>query len=408
MSVLNIISEDFPSLPVQKNNTKINQQEIEERSSSVESSVSSSSVGAFRDQKTEQKEKIPNGTYLAVDDLIVRPHLKCRCEYCGSEWLTQEVWSKAKCQKAEVIPVGSVSTVKVLNSKVVHHKVGFKVSKFSIALVEGKDDIGEFRGWCLSKSLDYGVTHRQGISKSTARSVDSRRDEVDRSRSNSVASSFRRTTDVTCGFMLGEPVLAKVDGNWVKAVVRDVNPLTAAVQSTGQSVSHISKIKKVTTRKFVVARDIPVRNTELNDKWAVKTGELKKGTVIAAFPSGYEGYVTSPVCGWITMRSEHSLNVVNESFVPAKQEPTIFVKNLPEDLTEVELRQNLFDKLMIYPKKIQFQSNGTAFRAAITFVCHAEALELAEQKTFEIRYGWNLGFEWDLQYLQKRALSSSS
>lgn len=405
MSVLNIISEDFPSLPVQKNNTKIDQQE---RSSSVESSVSSASVGAFRDQKTEQKEKIPNGTYLVVDDLIVRPHLKCRCEYCGSEWLTQAVWSKAKCQKAIVVPVDSVSTVKVLNSKVVHHKVGFKVSKFSVALVEGRDDEGDFRGWCLSKSLDYGLTHRQEIrSQSLARLNVFPREEVDRSRSNSVA-SFRQTTDVTSGFMLGEPVLAKVDDvNWVKAVVRDVKPLTAAVQNTGQLVSHISKIKKVTTRNFVVARDIPVRNTELNDKWAVKTGELKKGTVIAAFPSGYEGYVTSPVCGWITMRTEHSLNVVNESFVPAKQEPTIFVKNLPEDLTEAELRQNLFDKLMIYPKKIQFQSNGTAFRAAITFVCHAEALELAEQKTFEIRCEWNLGFEWDLQYLQKHALSSS-
>jgi len=344
---------------------------------------------------------------LVVDDLIVRPHLKCRCEYCGSEWLTEGEWSKAKCQKAAIISVGSISTVKVLNSKVVHNKVGFKVQKFSIALVEGEDDIGDFRGWCLSKCLAYGVTHHQKIrSESTVPSVEFHR-EVDRSRSNSVASSFRQTTDVT-GFMLGEPVLANVDGvNWVKAVIRDVNPLTAAVQRTGQSVSHISKIKKMPTRNFVVARDIPIRNTELNDKWAVKTGELKKGTVIAAFPSGHEGYVTSPICGWITMRSEHSLNVINQSFVPAKQEPKIFVKNLPEDLTEAELRQNLFDKLMIYPKTIQFQSNGTSFRAAITFVCHAEALELAEQKTFEIRHGWNLGFDWDLQYLQNHALSSS-
>lgn len=396
------ITEDFPSLPIQKNKTKNNQQ----RSSSVESSVSSASVGAFRVQKTKQAEKISNGTYFPVNDLILRPLLKCRCEYCGSEWLTEEEWDKAKCQKAVTVRVGSVSTVQVLNSKIVHHKVGFKTSKFSIALVEGRDNIGRFKGWCPSKSLGWNSRHSEVRSESKVRFVQYQR-EVDRSRSNSVASSFVPTTEVTTGFMLGEPVLAKVDGdNFVKAVMRDLNPLTAAVQSTGQLVSGISNIKKVPTRNFVLTKDVEVRSTELNDSWAVKTGELKKGTTITAFPSGYEGFVTSPVCGWITMRSEHSLNAVKEGFVPAKQEPKIFVTNLPRDLTLDELRQDVLDKLLVYPKDIQFQSNGTSYRAAVTFGLHASALELAQEKTFEFRSGWNLEFSWDLQYLQKLALSS--
>jgi len=412
MSTIKLITEDFPSLPIQKNETK---KVLRERSSSAGSSVSSSSIGAFRDQKTKQAERIPKGTYIAVDDLIVRPHLHCRCEYCGSEWLTEGEWAKAKCQKATKIPVGSCSSVKVLKSKIVHNRVGFKHYKFSVAHIQcqavfedkksGATKTKKVRGWCVSKCLGYGVTHKESIrSESTTRSVDSRREEVDRSRSNSVASSCFGPTH---GFMLGEPVLAKVDGvNWVKAVVRDVNPFMVAVEdSASQLVSHISNVKKMPTRNFVLARDVSVRNTQLEDKWAVKTGVLKKGQTIAVYVTGFEGYVAS-VGGWITMRSEHSLNVVTETFVPEKQAPTLFVTNLPGDLTGKELREKLWREFQVAPTSIQFQSNGTQVRAVLTCVVHSEALELAERKTFQIRFGWNLLFSWDLQYLQNKALSS--
>jgi len=409
MSTIQLITEDFPSLPIQKKETKV----LRERSFSAGSSMSSSSVGAFRDQKTKQVERIPKGTYKVVDDLIVRPHLHCRCEYCGAEWLTEGEWAKGKCQKATKVPVGSCSTVQVLNSKIIHNRIGFKHYTFSVARIQckavfknkktGQTKTKQVKGWCFSKCLGYGMTHKKSIrSESTTRSDDDIREEVDRSRSNSVASSFIPTH----GFVLGEPVLTKVGDNWVKAVVREVHPFMVAVEDgANQLKPHISTVKKMPTRNFVLTRDVDVRNTQLDDKWAVKTGVLKKGQTIAAYTSGFDGYVAS-VGGWITMRTEHSLNVVNETFVPAKQAPTLFVTNLPEDLTEQELREKLWREFQVSPTSIQFQSNGTAVRAVLTCVVHSEALELAERKTFQIRFGWNLLFSWDLQYLQNKAYSS--
>jgi len=413
IDIMNVnITEDFPDLPIQKNKTK---KDHKERSYSAGSSMSSASVGAFRDQKTTRVELLPKGTYINVEDLIVRPQLRCHCERCGTDWLTESEWAKSKCQRSKKIAADSGFHYEVIDSKIIHHRVGLKHSKFSVARIQWETKIEVVdnegvqttetrtrRGWCFSKCLQK--THQQQIrSVSIARSsVDSRR-EVDRSRSNSVASSFQPTY----GFMLGEPVLARADGvNWVKAFVRHVNPLQVVVEGTGQVVSHISQVKKMKTRKFVLAKDMSVRSTQIDDRWAVKLGDLKKGTTIDVSACGYEGYVAYPVCGWITMRSAHSLNVVTETFIPDEQEPTIFITNLPGDLTEAELRQKLIFQLHIVPKAIRFESNGRSVRAVLTLVSHAQALGLAQRKTFQIRYGWNLAFSWDLQYLQNKALSS--
>jgi len=414
MSTTINITEDFPSLPIQK---KITKKDHNERSCSAASSMSSSSVGAFGYQKTNCVEVLPKGTYIAVEDLIVRPHLCCHCERCGAEWLTESQWAEARCQRAQRIAVDSGFVCKVLESKVVHHKVGFKRSEFSVARIQWEehfecetfeDDVEEsevvktktFRGWCFSKCLQE--THKQQIrSESTQRlNVDSRQ-EVDRSRSNSVASSYKPTSV----FTLGEPVLAKIGAFWKRASVNSVDPLQAVVEGTGEVVSHLSELKKMTTRNFFVTKDISVRNTQLNDKWAVTTGSLEKGTTIAVcHTSGYDGFVTSPVCGWITMRSAHSLNVVNGHFVPQEEKPTIFVTNLPGDLTRTELREKLVREFQVDPKGLHFESNGTAYRAVLTLGSYEQALQLAKRKTFQIRFGWNLLFSWDLRYLQKRAL----
>jgi len=404
-TTMNII-EDFPSLPIQKNKTK------KERSPSVGSSVSSSSIGAFRDQKTRRVEVLSKGTYIGVEDLIVRPHLRCHCERCGTERLTESAWASKRCQRAFTKAVDSGFVCKVLDSKVIHHRVGFKHSKFSVARIQWEEErevvkdgkttteVKIIRGWCFSKCLQE--THKQRISESTARSV-SNSPEVDRSRSNSVASSFRSSP-----FMLGEPVLVRIEDGvkQEKAFVRNVTPLQVVVEGTGQVVSHVGRVTKLKTRNFVVTRDVSVRENQIDDGWTVKTSVLKKGTTIAvSYTSGHDGFVTSPVCGWITMRSEHSLNVVNENYVYQEQNPTIFVKNLPGDLTEAQLRKKLLWKLQVNPKDIRFESNGTLYRAVLTLVSHIEALKLVERKAFEIHHGWNLSFSWDLRYLQKCALS---
>merc|ERR1712048_1127400 len=112
------------------------------------------------------------------------------------------------------------------------------------------------------------------------------------------------------------------------------------------------------------------------------------------------------VCGWITMRSAHSLNVVKGDFVPQEQNPTLIANHLPGDLTQAELRQKLLVEQKVDVRDIRFESNGTAYRAVLTFGSYKQASELVERKTIRIRSGWNLSFSWDLRYLQNHALSS--
>lgn len=481
MSTINI-TEEFPTLLVQKNKTKKQQTE---RSSSVGSSVSSASVGGFRVQKTnthfQQIEAIPNGHYTAVEDLVVRPYLKCHCERCGSKWLTKREWRKAKCQRANKVDSGLIC--KVLDSKVVHNQVGEKRLKFSVALIQWEVDTkceytGDIsteikKGWCFSRCLmALELDEPQQItpqirkettclivnptrSKSKTLSVNNSPQEVHRSRSNSVASNFE-----TSEFKLGEPVLAKVGAFWVNAVVQSVNPLRAVVQTTGQSVCNASNIKKVAsnfvefqlgepvlarsggvyweravirnvyplkaviqktgqsvtnisdimkaqTNDFVVTRDIPVRNTKLDDRWAVKTGALKSGTVVkVAEVDGMDAYVTSPVCGWITLRSAHAFNAVNVNFPRQEKQPTIFVKNLPADMTEKELKRKITLRYKVVPKTMRFESNGTLYRAVLTLGSHEQALQLATKPNFWIRQKSTVVFSWDDQYLRLHALSS--
>jgi hypothetical protein len=503
MSTINI-TEEFPTLLVQKNETKKQQTE---RSSSVGSSVSSSSVGAFRLQKTNQFQKIeaiPNGQYTAVEDLVVRPYLKCHCERCGCKWLTKREWRKAKCQRATKVKSGLIC--KVIDSKVVHSQVGEKRLKFSVALIQWEVDVKcqytgdistEFKqGWCFSRCLmaleldepqqitpqtrketslmALELVEPQQItpqtrketsllvnpwktrSKSTTLSVSNSPQEINRSRSNSVASNFetselklgepvlakvgafwlkavvrsvnplravvQTTGQSVCnasnikkaasnfvGFKLGEPVLARVGGGvfWEKAVIRDVNPLRAVIQKTGQSVTNISDIMKAETNDFVVTRDIPVRNTKLDDRWAVKTGALTSGTVVSvAEVDGIDAYVTSPVCGWITMRSAHAFNAVNVNIFRQEKEPTIYVENLPADMTEKELKRKITLRYKVVPKTFRFESSGTLYRAVLTLGSHEQALQLATKKNFLIRQKCTVVFSWDDQYLRLHALSS--
>merc|ERR1719219_1501366 len=84
-------------------------------------------------------------------------------------------------------------------------------------------------------------------SKSRTLSIIDSPQEINRSRSNSV-SNFE-----TSGFQLGEPVFATVGGAfWEKAVIRDVNPLKAVIQKTGQAVTNIGAIMKAKTTDFTV------------------------------------------------------------------------------------------------------------------------------------------------------------
>jgi len=222
---------------------------------------------------------------------------------------------------------------------------------------------------------------------------------VDRSRSVSVATSVPESV-----FSLGELVKVQTDsGDWADALVKCENPLK--VMNVGYNTVypiHLQHIKKYPARKFVLTSNAKVRSTEFVDKWA-PIHTLKKGTVVSiTHMSGYEGRITAPVCGWITMRSKHSLNMVEKDWKFVEQKPTIIVKNLPADITEDKLTRKLRLKAYCEPESVVFQRQGDKFRAVIE-VGYETGCQLVERKTLEVSYGWNVHFKWDMDFLQNRA-----
>jgi len=323
------------------------------------------------------------------------------------------------CKKAW--PVVSGTRVRVIDSKVVHHKFGDKHERYSIALIRmadpfdnfgfetdkwGKKKVEVYEGWVMSKTLKI----RCGVSKSVVSDSGStylsttttivQEPVVDRSRSVSVANSFQGSV-----FSYGEPVKVQtVAGEWVDAVVKCTNPLKVRMQGDDHKVYPTCPdfVRKYPSTKFVLTCDLKVRSNEFIDKWD-PVATLKKGTVVSiTHMSGYEGRIVAPVCGWVTMRSKHNLNMVQKTWKFQPQEPTIYVYNLPPTTTEVKLTGALQTKAFCVPNSVEFQKKGDQFRAVIR-VEYEAGCQLVDQESMELSSGWNVTFKWSMDYLLNRA-----
>jgi len=355
---------------------------------------------------------------------VLRPFLICHCNNCsdyGRQYLRENQWTMA-CKKAW--PVVSGTAVRVIESKVVHHKVGHKHERFSVALIEMEDqnesfgeetdkwgkEIVVYEGWVMSKTLKIRGGIR-GASKSvvsdsgsTYLSTTNVQESVNRSRSRSVsvASSVQGSV-----FSYGEPVQVKtMAGEWADAVVKCADPKDLQVKMEGDDPTvysvHLDFIRKYPCTKFVLTCDLKVRSTEFVDKWD-QVATLKKGTVVSmTHMSGYEGRIVAPVCGWVTMRSKHNLNMVKTNWKFQAQEPTIFVYNLPSTITEAKLSRALQMKAYCTPNSVEFQKNGDKCRAVIE-VGYEAGCQLVDQKSMELSFGWDVTFKWSMDFLLNRA-----
>jgi hypothetical protein len=365
------------------------------RSSSALSSQSSASAGSRSPSKSVQRE-ISNGDYLTSDCAVLRPYLKCFCETCGSEWLREHEWTM-RCEKACSVKKGT--PVRVVQSKVVHHKVGHKHERFSIALIEMQDPYDRLRGWVMSKTLKV----RGGIrSESALRQSAYRTANRSRSRSVSVATSVQESV-----FQYGELVLVQTQGgDWVDAEIKSTNPLRVNLKGHSEVWPvHIEFVKKYPARKFMLTQDVKVRSTEKVDNWK-PVATLKKGTVVSiTHMSGYEGRITAPVCGWVTMRSKHSLNMISKDWKFAEQKPTIIVENLPSSMTRAKLTRALAWEGDCGAEVVEFQRKGNEMRAFVQ-VDYPTGCQLVDGKTLDIFSGWTVTFKWSMGYLQNRAASN--
>merc|ERR1712025_1179873 len=111
--------------------------------------------------------------------------------------------------------------------------------------------------------------------------------------------------------------------------------------------------------------DIAVRTVAVKDNWGKRT-ILKKGTEISvAYTQGFEGRITAPVCGWVTLRNKHSLSVVSKDYVYTEVKPTMLITNVPGNMTEIQLLTLIQANGYVTPESIVFQENNGRFRAVV-------------------------------------------
>lgn len=390
--------EEFPALPIiTKKQTGM------KRSCSPCSSVSTTSVGAVN----EEVRKIQNGDYFLTENATIRPFFKCRCGRCENSIPLAGDWENS-CYKAFMVKRGvpvQVTDSKVLRvHKYVKEEKKHYRSKYSVAYIEYVSTVWDIPaqqyvektrcGWVLTSVLQRRFSTSQSLLRAPARQV-----YVDRSRSPSMAPESM--------FEFGELVEVRTDtsGKWFRGEVKQENPLLILVEGASRAERfHSTAVRRCATRQFVATEDIAVRTQKEIDGWSFDT--LKKGTDISVvYMDGYEGRITSPVQGWISMRTRHTLNVVEKGFTAVPQNPTIIVKNLPGDITISGLKRDLTFRGFVVPKTIEMQSRGDEFRALVTLSSGRKtATDLVDKKVVSIgEEGKQATVCWDMRYLKNLA-----
>lgn len=396
-------AEEFPALETLKTTRSTMSTE---RSPSALSSVSTTSIGAFPSARTKVT-KLEKGTYFNPTEIWVRPFLSCRCDLCrerGNGYPREEEWER--CHKVHFHC--EAFTIDVSKSKVVHHRTAKGHEKFSVAYVFGKSGNAEIRGWVRSKNLKRRAAVRDENTLQRGHYITGRSAaEVDRSRSPSVCSSASSMLPPAL-YQFGELVLCRIpSGEWVRGEVQSEFPLeilTAGENRPRRFTFH--NVKKYPVRKFVALEALEVRTCAANDNWGSKC-TLKRGTSIdVAYIQGYEGRITAPVAGWITVRNEHCLSVIEKDYVFSPRLPTLLINNIPASTTEVQLTRMMQHNAYVTPTSIQFQQNGDQFRAVVQFRSRAAALGLVKLGEVCLDGKHTLTFKWEMNYLRSKAAES--
>lgn len=296
------------------------------------------------------------------------------------------------CEKTKTFEKGT--TCKVTDSKVVHHRTKKGVEKFSVAYVKVGNRV---RGWVRSKNLK----ERQCVRSESVLRKAAREEYIERSRSPSVCSSGSSLVPPLL-FQQGEVVLCRNSlGEWVQGEVQNEIPLLILATGSSKPCTFAFKdVKKFPTRKFRALADIDVRTVSVVDSWNSKA-TLKKGTIISvAYVEGFQGRITAPVVGWVTMRNKHSLNVIEQDYTLVERKPIVFINGIPSHLTELQLTTMLQQNAFVTPESILFQKKGEEFRAVVELAGHASGVSLVELGEVTLDSSHRLTFSWEMNYLR--------
>merc|ERR1712113_56024 len=208
---------------------------------------------------------------------------------------------------------------------------------------------------------------------------------------------------------MGELVLCRIpSGEWVRGEVQSEFPLEILTAGNNRPRRfRFHNVKKYPVRKFVALEALEVRTCAANDNWGSKC-TLKRGTNIdVAYVQGYEGRITAPVAGWITMRNAHSLNVVEKDYAFTSRKPTMLISNIPGSMTHRQLKIMLQQNAYMEPTSIEFQQNGDQFRAVVQLQTQEEGMSLVELGEIQLDGERRLGFSWKMNYLRSKSTADS-
>merc|ERR1712150_99737 len=235
-------------------------------------------------------------------------------------------------------------------------------------------------------------------------------EEIDRSRANSVCSV---STTFSSQFQLGELVRVRIEsGSWVNAEIRDKIPymyenveyqLVLLEGETEVCYFDSCDVQKYPAQDFTALTDLDVRSTKAVDRWS-SIGSVKKGsTVKIAYFEGAQARITYPMAGWITMRTKHSLNVLEKTWTDSKNVPSVLVYGITGNMTEADLVEVLQQSTYVTPVSINFQGKDGMFRALVEVSGYESGKSIVNVGNVSFTNGEKFSFEWNLPYLKSLA-----
>jgi len=205
-------------------------------------------------------------------------------------------------------------------------------------------------------------------------------------------------------YQFSEMVLARdaLGQPWYQAEVASLNPLKLKSYNwDGVQVFDERNVKKHPSSKFIVVQNkIDVRTQEHGS--FVKT-TLPKGTVLDVVQMrGFNARITSPVVGWVQMRTVSELNAVEQAYKYENRKPTLFIGGLPLDATPIDVAVALqrVDGAVVPSRTNLFRSGASL--CAHVYLFRNTSFSKVVGKQIVVR-GQTVSCEYCLEYLRSKA-----
>lgn len=440
--------EQFPQLPIRKQEECIS---ISRRSSI--SSNSSFSVGSDSSQQAGRQTVSDAWTVTIGDEAVCRRSLFCKCKECVRRQpgaLSKRKWnnlSKCPCEEAVLLERGD--TAKLVSERNYGKKgevmvfvvatqkrekrvvtwvcryTGKKVTqkrkphwgcKKWDAKFETKTLTTTVEGWVHSDNLGGLQAVRQALQqKEIAKNLKALRKNFGNASSNRCkrkpVPAFAPETvrpapqRFQSKYQFSELVLARdaLGHPWYQAEVASLNPLKLKSYNwDGVQVFDERNVKKHPSTKFIVVQNKMNVRTQEHGSF-VKTS-VPKGTVLDVVQMrGFNARITSPVVGWVQMRTMSKLNAVEQDYTPKKRAPTLFIGGLPLDTTPLDVAVALqrVDGAVV-PSRTNLFRSGASLCAQVNLIRSTSFKKVAGKQI--VVKGQTASCEYCLEYLRSQAV----